>query len=150
VRRRLSLVRSFGLVAVVTGAGVLLGGWLISLLEPERFAGFGEGAWWAIVTITTVGYGDLIPQTGPGRVVGVGLMLLGIAALAFVTATMASLILGEVREEERLIEREESEVVTLLGELNERLERIERAVGAVETSAQAAPRPAPPGPRRGR
>jgi hypothetical protein len=83
-------------------------------------------------------------------VVGVGLMLLGIAALAFVTATMASLILGEVREEERLIEREESEVVTLLGELNERLERLERAVGAVETSARAAPRPAPPGPRRGR
>ena len=125
-RRRLTLVQAFGLAAVVTGTGVLLGGWLISTLEPERFEHLGEGIWWAITTITTVGYGDFVPSTAAGRAVGAGLMLLGFAALAFVTATMASIIIGEVRAEERLIEREETEILALLSELNERLERLER------------------------
>jgi voltage-gated potassium channel len=125
-RRRLTLVQAFGLAAIVTGTGVLLGGWLISTLEPERFEHLGEGIWWAITTITTVGYGDFVPSTAAGRAVGAGLMLLGFAALAFVTATMASIIIGEVRAEERLIEREETEILALLSELNERLERLER------------------------
>jgi hypothetical protein len=127
-RRRVSLVQAFGLAAVVTGAGMLLGGWLISRLEPERFDHVGEGLWWAISTITTVGYGDLVPASAAGRVVGVGLMLLGFAALAFVTATMASIIVGEVRAEERLIQREETEVLALLADLSRRLERLEHAV----------------------
>jgi voltage-gated potassium channel len=141
-RRRLSLPQAFGLAAGVTGAGVLLGGWLISTLEPERFAHVGEGVWWAITTITTVGYGDFVPSTAAGRAVGAGLMLLGFAALAFITATMASIIVGEVQAEERLIQREETEVLALLTELNERLERLERAVAA---DAGSPVRPAGPG-----
>jgi voltage-gated potassium channel len=127
-RRRLSLLQAFGLAALLTGAGMLLGGWLISRLEPERFDHVGEGVWWAITTITTVGYGDFVPATAAGRLVGAGLALLGFAALAFVTATMASIIIGEVRAEERLIEREETEVLALLADLSRRLERLERAV----------------------
>jgi voltage-gated potassium channel len=142
-RRRLTLVQAFGLAAAVTGAAVLLGGWAISTLEPERFAHVGVGVWWAISTITTVGYGDFVPSTAPGRAVGAGLMLVGFAALAFVTATMASIIVGEVRAEERLIEREETEVLTLLHELNERLERLERAAAA---DAGSSVRPGGPGP----
>jgi voltage-gated potassium channel Kch len=141
-RRRLTLVQAFGLAAIVTGTGVLLGGWLISTLEPERFAHVGEGVWWAITTITTVGYGDFVPSTAAGRAVGAGLMLLGFAALAFITATMASIIVGEVQAEERLIQREETEVLALLTELNERLERLERAVAA---DAGSPVRPAGPG-----
>ena len=132
--RRLTLAQAFGLVAGVTGAAVLLGGWLIATLEPERFDHVGEGLWWAITTITTVGYGDLVPSTAAGRLVGAVLMLLGFAALAFVTATMASIIVGEVRAEERLIEREETEILALLAELNERLERLEGTVAGEEES----------------
>jgi voltage-gated potassium channel Kch len=133
-RRKLTLVQAFGLVAVVTGGAVLLAGWLITRLEQERFGNVGEGLWWAITTITTVGYGDLVPATTQGRMVGAALMLLGIAALAFVTATMATVIVGEVQAEEKLIEQEESEILNLLAELSQRLERLERAAG-VEDSA---------------
>ncbi len=76
-----------------------------------------------------MGYGDFVPVTGPGRVVGSRLMLLGIAALAFVTATLASIIVGEVRTEERLIQREETEIIELLAELSARLDRLERVGG---------------------
>lgn len=128
-RRRLTVVQAFGLVAGVTTSAVLICAWLISKLEPERFGHLGEGLWWSIATITTVGYGDLVPATATGRMIGAALMLVGIAALAFVTATMATVILGEVRAEEELIEREESEIVSLLSELNERLQRLEQAAG---------------------
>jgi voltage-gated potassium channel len=124
-RRRLTLAQAFMLVASVTGAAVLAGGWLAATLEPERFEHVGEGLWWALATVTTVGYGDLVPSSAAGRFVGAALMLLGIAALAFVTATMAAIIVGEVKTEEELIEREESEILALLGELNERLARLE-------------------------
>jgi hypothetical protein len=133
------VVEAFGLVAGVTGAAVLLAGWLVAKLEPERFDHVGAGLWWAITTITTVGYGDLVPASAPGRVLGAALMLLGIAALAFVTATMATVILGEVRAEEQLIEREESEILSLLAELNERMERLERASGIEPVSSPRAP-----------
>jgi voltage-gated potassium channel len=136
-RRRLTLVQAFGLVAAVTGSAVLLAGWLISRLEPERFGHVGEGLWWAITTITTVGYGDLVPATATGRIVGAALMLLGIAALAFVTATMATVIVGQVRAEEELIEREESEILTLLAELSRRLERLERAADVKDSVRKA-------------
>jgi voltage-gated potassium channel len=132
-RRKLTLFEAFGLVAGVTTGAVLLGGWLISRLEPERFEHVGEGLWWAITTITTVGYGDLVPATAPGRLVGAALMLLGIAALAFVTATLATVILGAVRAEEQLIEREETEILAQLSELNQRLEGLERAMGVKES-----------------
>jgi voltage-gated potassium channel len=128
-RRRLTVVQAFGLVAGVTTSAVLICGWLISKLEPERFGHLGEGLWWSIATITTVGYGDFVPATATGRMIGAALMLVGIAALAFVTATMATVILGEVRAEEELIEREESEILSLLSELNERLQRLEQAAG---------------------
>jgi voltage-gated potassium channel Kch len=148
LRKRLTLAQAFGLVAGVTGVAVLLGGWLIAALEPERFEHVGEGVWWAITTITTVGYGDLVPATAAGRLLGAGLMLLGFAALAFVTATMASIIVGEVKSEERLIEREESEILALLAELNERLERLEAAAtGETESPLRTAGRG--PGARAG-
>jgi voltage-gated potassium channel Kch len=128
--KRLSVIQALVLAAAVTGAAVLAGGWLVSLLEPESFETIGEGLWWAVTTVTTVGYGDVVPSTGAGRVIGVALMLTGFACLAFVTATMASMIVSEVREEERLIEREESEVLSLLTEMNRRLERLERLADA--------------------
>ncbi|HEY7560723.1 MAG TPA: ion channel [Gaiellaceae bacterium] len=128
--KRLSVIQALALAAAVTGAVVLAGGWLVSVLEPQRFDTIGEGLWWAVATATTVGYGDFVPSTGPGRIIGVTLMLTGFACLAFVTATMASMIVREVQAEERLIEREESEALTLLAEINTRLERLERNTDA--------------------
>ncbi len=61
---------------------------------------FGDAIWWAIVSITTVGYGDLYPVTFTGRVITVALMIYGIALLGIVTATLASWLIQQVSEEE--------------------------------------------------
>ena len=59
---------------------------------------YGDAVWWALTTITTVGYGDQYPVTGEGRLVAVLLMVSGIALLGVVTAAVASWFVGRVAE----------------------------------------------------
>ena len=75
----------------------------LAMLDAERghpgsIQTFGEGLWWAFVSITTVGYGDYFPVTPTGRVVAVGIMIGGIALIGVVTATLASWIVEKVSE----------------------------------------------------
>ena len=77
--------------------------------------GFGDALWWAVSTVTTVGYGDKVPITGPGRGVAVVLMLTGIAVFGAVTASIAAFFVETQRPDG-------------LEEITERLARIEAAV----------------------
>jgi voltage-gated potassium channel len=70
-----------------------------SLLEH-----FGQGLWWAVVTITTVGYGDVVPKTPGGRVVGGFLMIGGVLSLSLITATVASIFIERKFRRERGLE----------------------------------------------
>lgn len=79
----------------------------LAMLDAERGAqdatisSFGEALWWAVVTITTVGYGDYAPVTPLGRMIATGLMMGGIALVGVVTATLASWLVEKVSEEEQ-------------------------------------------------
>jgi len=98
--------RVFKLLLAVTLL-VLLGGLGFSLLEPQGgtwIIRFGTGIWWSIVTLTTVGYGDVVPQSFGGRVVGVGLMLGGVLSLSLLTATVASIFVETKFRRERGLE----------------------------------------------
>lgn len=75
---------------------------------------FAEAAWWAIVTITTVGYGDLYPVTTTGRLIAVGLMIGGIALLGIVTATLASWLVDKVSAEDAKTQTLTAEHIELL------------------------------------
>ncbi|GAA2027652.1 potassium channel family protein [Agromyces tropicus] len=73
----------------------------LAVLDAERgqdgsIQTFGEGLWWAFVTITTVGYGDFFPVTPTGQLVAVGVMVGGIALIGVVTGTLASWIVERV------------------------------------------------------
>jgi voltage-gated potassium channel len=102
-------------VAVVFGCAALV-------LEFEQHArgstihNYGQALWWAIVTVTTVGYGDTYPVTAAGRGVAVVLMLVGIGLIGVLTATVASYFVGQTADRDR-------------AELAERLDRLERMVG---------------------
>ena len=93
-------------VTYVCGATVLLiGTAALAVTEAERgvpgatITSAGDGLWWAVTTITTVGYGDRYPVSATGRVIAVALMLGGIALLGVVTATIASWLVDRVQQE---------------------------------------------------
>ena len=93
VSKRLFGRRKFHYTALFTVAVVLLGalGVLIAEQEQNRTIGsFGDALWWAIVTATTVGYGDVSPVTTEGRIIAVILMLTGIGVIGVFTATVAN------------------------------------------------------------
>ncbi len=81
--------------------------------------------WWAVVTSSTVGYGDLAPETGAGRAFAVGLMVVGIGAFATLTSTFG-LLVGRVRRRGR---DPIDEMIERLQRLEETLARLERRLG---------------------
>ena len=68
---------------------VLVFGYVFYLTEPGVNT-FGDGIWWALVTVTTVGYGDITPSTTLGRFVASALMFLGLGLIATVTAIVSA------------------------------------------------------------
>jgi len=96
----------FAFAFSVFGASVLVGGLSIYLLEVGHNAnvdGLGDGIWWAIVTLTTVGFGDITPVTTPGKVVGSALMISGMFNLALFAGIVGNTLLHAVlsiREEQ--------------------------------------------------
>ena len=96
----------------------------LAVLDAERDAKgatittFGDAAWWAMTTVTTVGYGDRYPITAGGRFIAGGLMLAGIALLGIVTASLASWLLDKVREvEEHAQAATRADMLTLTAEV---------------------------------
>lgn len=59
-------------------------------VATSNIKSFGDGLWWAVTTVTTVGYGDKFPTTSLGRVLAVGLMLVGISLMGVITASVAA------------------------------------------------------------
>jgi voltage-gated potassium channel len=117
-------------VYVAGGTALLLFCGALAVLDAERghpganIVDFGDAAWWAVVTVSTVGYGDRYPVTGEGRAVALGLMLGGIALLGVVTASIASWLIERVQEAEELAESATQADVAALAARVEDLHRI--------------------------
>jgi voltage-gated potassium channel len=105
-----------------TCAGLLMFGSL-AVLEVEKdvpgsgIHSLGDAVWWAFTTMTTVGYGDTAPVTGPGRVLAVGLMLSGITLLGVVTANIAAWFIARFEHDDAEIERQTAAVTELTAEV---------------------------------
>ena len=125
---RLSLVRAVGSVLVVAVMLVLVAGALERIVEPDTFTSIGLAYWWAVTTVTTVGYGDVVPESPGGRVVAALLMLTGLALIPTLTSVIVSTLIGKrhAADQQRIIEMEESVAVTL-ERIEERLDRIEQS-----------------------
>lgn len=123
---------------VVAGVGVLVvvcGGLALDAERGHQGANITSAAdalWWATATVTTVGYGDRYPTTGEGRLVGVLLMLGGIALLGVLTASVAAWFVKRftaVEDIERTVATESTATLQALQDLAARLDRIEARLG---------------------
>jgi len=107
LQRRRRLVRQGLVYSLILALAILgLGGLGFWLIDP-RVATLADGLWLAFTTAATVGYGDLVPSTPVSRMFSVGVVLLGLAVLSLVTASLAAIFVErDVEQEERQIERE--------------------------------------------
>lgn len=92
--------------AVVVASVLLIWVCSVAVLATERgkagssIETIGDAVWWAFVTIATVGYGDMVPVTMAGRVIGIVLMVVGLALVAIITASVASWFVANSRGED--------------------------------------------------
>ena len=122
-------VRNAASVIVVATTGVVVGsGVLITLVDHSEYPSIGLGLWWALQTVTTVGYGDVTPTEVAGRIVGAAVMLEGTAFIAIVTAVITSTFVTRATEERDAARSEEDGAG--LSQIEERFDEIERKLDA--------------------
>ena len=122
-------------VTLITILLIILSGIAFSWLEHQDISiqGIFQGAWWAITTVTTVGYGDLYPESPKGRILAVAVMIIGIGFVAILTANIASYFVekdknkeneyqeGDEKDENQLILERLEELSKKIDEINRRL-----------------------------
>lgn len=123
-------------IALVNAFLILAGGALLILVEPEVVGNsVWNGVWWAIVTATTVGYGDIAPASAAGRAIGIALMLAGVGLVSTLAASVAAYFVEQ--DQAGISRRLHDDIRQLTGEirrLSDRLEKAER-VGTPPTGA---------------
>jgi voltage-gated potassium channel len=128
--RRLFSLEGLRYVALLALLTVLGGGAAFAALE--KGSSTWDGVWWAVTTMTTVGYGDISPKTVPGRIIGMAVMFVGIGFIAVLTGAVAQRFLAsqieEVEEAVEDVEATDAEVLAELREVRSRLDRLEVAL----------------------
>ena len=119
--RRLTRIAGFRYATLLAITGVLGGGFAYAAIEDG--VGLFDGIWWAMSTVTTVGYGDQYPRDDAGRAVGMALMVLAPVIIGLVALGVAHVFAVEVEAE---VDRREDEVLAKLDEVLRRLDALEQ------------------------
>ncbi len=127
LRKDLTPLRAGWAIGVATFFVTIVCGIVIRAVDPSDFDNVWLGMWWAVQTVTTVGYGDVVPTDLAGRIIAALLMLAGIGVLSVVTAVITAAFLETARR--RMGEDAgHHAVMARLDELAARLDSIESAV----------------------
>ena len=123
-------VRTAASVIVTATAVVVVGGGVaMRLLDHDEYPNVWVGMWWALQTVTTVGYGDVTPTHTSGRIVAAFVMLEGIAFLTIIIAAITSTFVARAEAEREAAaadgDKADERLEAALGELGARLDRIE-------------------------
>ena len=119
IPEHLTARRAGQLIAAVTLVVGFAGGFLMWLIDRDDFPTIGSGLWWAIQTITTVGYGDSVPQTRGGQFLAALVMVTGLGFMSVVTAAISAAFIESARRR-----RTGAQAITL-EHIAERLDQIE-------------------------
>jgi voltage-gated potassium channel len=122
------------LIASIWVVGVITFGVIEHLVDPETFPNVWLAMWWALETVTTVGYGDVVPQETVGKVIASFLLLGGLSLLAVVTGVVTSAFVTQAQESRRAAGKDP---------VMQRLEDLDRRLSSVQAELE---RQAGPGP----
>ncbi len=130
LRKPPSVQTAAGVIITATAVVVVVGGIAMRVLDHKEYSNIWVGMWWALQTVTTVGYGDVTPRHWIGRLVASLVMLEGIAFLTVTIAAVTSTFVARAEAERDAAEaveekEEEDRLAARLDGLDERLDRVE-------------------------
>ncbi len=123
-------------------AAVIAASWILAVIifgvvervvDPESFDTVWLAIWWAIQTVTTVGYGDVVPQSSAGKAIASILMIGGLSLLAVVTATITSAFVARAEADRRATG--EDPVMLELAEISSRLDALSAQIAKDQRGA---------------
>jgi voltage-gated potassium channel len=123
----LTLRKAVGLIVATATVLAFTAALIVWTIDPAIDT-FPDALWWAVSTVTTVGYGDVVPESGPGRIVAVALMLTGLGLIPVITSVVVSILVSQRTREAREAE------VGRLDQIFDRLDALERRLGAGDPS----------------
>jgi voltage-gated potassium channel len=131
LREPVSVRNAASVIVVATLVVVVAGGVAIRILDHHEYTSIWMGMWWALQTVTTVGYGDVTPKSTSGRLVGAFVMLEGLAFLAILTAAITSTFVARAEAQREAKAQAEDELAedrldSRLKDLSGRMGRVER------------------------
>jgi voltage-gated potassium channel len=117
-------------IVTATAVVVVVGGVLMRVLDHSEYSNIWVGMWWALQTVTTVGYGDVTPKNSSGRIIAAFVMFEGIAFLTIIIAAITSTFVARAQRERETAEagepgEAEQRIEARLDRLDERLGRLE-------------------------
>lgn len=123
-KKGLTATRAILIIASITVAVVLLSALVMRFFDKEgEFDSYGESVWWAVQTVTTVGYGDIVPTTALGRFVAGIVMLMGVAFISMVSGVTASVLVENLRRRRGLDQSQH--ILDRLDEISRRLDEMD-------------------------
>jgi voltage-gated potassium channel len=128
-RDPVSVRYAMALILTATVLTMFIAGFLVWVFDRQDFPNIGVALWWALQTVTTVGYGDVTPKTVVGRIIGSFVLVESIAFLTIVTAVITSTFVEQARRQrERAEGGRYSELVAVLSDLSAKLDQLEASV----------------------
>jgi voltage-gated potassium channel len=122
----LTLRKAVGLIVGLAATLSLVAALLERLIDPE-FNTFGTALWWAVTTVSTVGYGDYVPQSTAGRFIASVLMLTGLSLIPLITSVVVSILVSQrTRESREQQTRDLEAILRRLEGIDQRLTGLER------------------------
>jgi voltage-gated potassium channel len=119
------------IIVVATASVVVLGGILMRVFDHKEYDNVWVGMWWAIQTVTTVGYGDVTPAALSGRIIASFVMLEGIAFLAIVTAAITSTFVARATKQ---LQAGRDDEMTELHRIEKRFDQLDRRLDRLEAA----------------
>jgi voltage-gated potassium channel len=128
LRQSLTARSAAGIIAAVAVLITVVGGILARVIDHDEYPTIGRGLWFALQTVTTVGYGDVTPTHTDGRIIAGIIMLTGLGFIAVITASVTASLIENSR---RRFAGSEEDLARQLAEVSDRLARIEGSLAGL-------------------
>lgn len=107
---RYELMTSLSFVAIIVSICAVFMYYLESAAQPDKFSSIGEGFWWAVITFTSIGYGDVYPVTSLGKIFAGSMAIIGLIVFALPTALVSGAYINYLQQPENKRKKEEEEI----------------------------------------